>query len=160
MGKQDQTRSDSFFEHAAFDQLVQDARQRRAFYLKRNPVAILALVGSSVVLICGASLLASVTSRHTGPNFQLAGSGYESEARVSAATDQIETLKSTLESVSAVAPEVAREIKQQIGQAAYSCSQTPCSAPLQQRNYVARSQLIALLVKKTLPDQSRKAAAR
>ncbi len=159
MDSEDLNRKDAFFDRMAFDRLAQVAKQRRARFLEKSPRSTFALLGS-IALICGAGLLIGIGSRDSLTKNEMASVGYDSEARVTAATDQIERFRSALESASALSPQTAREIEQQIGRPDYDCNRTPCSALLQHRNYVARSQLKALLAQKTLPDRSGKAVAR
>ena len=140
----------AFFDKAAFDRVAHDAALRRTMFMRTHPRAFLAIAGSAT-LLCGAALLiGAATSVTSQTNIEMAGRGYQLEARVNAATDQIEKFKSALERAPAIAPETANAIELQLRQPVYDCNQMPCSAPLQQRNYTARAQLKAILAHKTL----------
>jgi hypothetical protein len=159
MGPEQRDRPDVFFDKAAFDQLKRNATQRRVLFLKKNP-QVTAALAASIILVCGAGLLFAAASRETNKTDQQTASvSFDSEARVAAGTDEIIKINTLLQSVKAIPPDVARSIEQQVRQPAYDCNQMPCSAPLQYRNYVARSQLRELIAQKTLGDQAQHAVA-
>ncbi len=159
MNGEERGKCEVFFDRDAFERIAENAKEKRASFGRRNPRFVLVLLGA-MVLISGTGLLVSSPSRDTNiPDKYSASAEYFSEAQVNAATDEIERIKSALERVSAVPPDIVNAIEQEIRQPAYDCNQMPCSAPLQHRNYAARSQLTALLARKAVPEQSRGASA-
>ncbi len=159
MGPEQRDRPGAFFDKAAFDQLKRNATQRRAFFLKKNP-QLTAVLAVSIVFVCGAGLLLAAASRDKKmTDQQTATVSFDSEARIAAGTDEITRINTLLRSVKAIPPDVARSIEQQIRQPAYDCNQMPCSVPLQERNYVARSQLRELIAQKTVGNQVQHAVA-
>jgi hypothetical protein len=118
------------------------------------------MVSERRVGVYGAGLLLAAASRDTKmTNKQTATVSFDSEARVSAGTDEISKINTLIQTVKSIPPDVARSIEQQVHQPAYDCNQMPCSVPLQHRNYVARSQLRKLIAQKTQGDQAQHAAA-
>ena len=144
----------TFFDASAFDAIARDAAARRVEFMRAHPRTLLAIAGSAS-MVCGAALLMEIATQDARQSDVVtAGRQYRLEARINAATDQIETLKSALSGTSAISPEVARAIEQQITQPVYDCNQMPCSAALQHRNYAARAQLRSILARKRLPDEA------
>ncbi len=160
MGAEQRDRPGAFFDKAAFDQIKRNATQRRVFFLKKNP-QVTAALAASIIFVCGAGLLLAAGSRDTNMTDQRTATvGFDSEAQVAAATNEISKINTLLESVKAISPDIALSIEQQLRQPAYDCNQMPCSAPLQERNYVARSQLRELLAQKTLSQAQHAVANR
>jgi hypothetical protein len=152
-------RPGAFFDKAAFDELKRNATKRRVLFFKKNS-QVTAALAASIILLCGAGLLFAAASREKNiTDQQTATVSFDSEARVAAGTDAITKINTLLRSVKAIPSDVARSIEQQVRQPAYDCNQMPCSAPLQHRNYVARSQLRELIAQKTLGDQAQHAVA-
>jgi hypothetical protein len=144
----------SLFDRTSFDRIAEQAKSQRATFMRKNPLNML-IMGGFIVAACAIGFVLSPMLGVTGPGKEaIAKLESQSASRTSNATAQIEKINALLENINSIAPNTAREITQLIHQPSYDCNLVPCSSALQRRNYVARSQLEALLAKKTLPDEN------